>query len=117
MKLKALSIFGLFFGIVLFSAGSANAQIVPVVEKAAKATASGVKKASKATASGVKKGAKGTASVAKNVGEATADGGKWVIVTTWDGTKWVSKKVWWVAKKTGTGTKRVVMGKEKPRKL
>lgn len=127
MKYKSFYILGLFIGLFLFSAGTAKAQLVPFVVKASKATASGVKKGAKGSASLVKKGSKGSASLVKKGSKGTASGvkngsvgaykgGKWVVVKSWDGTKWVSKRVWYVVRKTGTVTKRIIVGEDKRKK-
>jgi hypothetical protein len=104
MLRKGLICFSLVIGIILFFQDRANGQVLGVIKKAGKATASGVKKGSKATASGLKKGSKATASGVKKGSKATASGvkkgslatakgGKWVVVKTWNGSKWVYRKI------------------------
>ncbi|NNF00894.1 MAG: hypothetical protein HKN25_17900 [Pyrinomonadaceae bacterium] len=127
MKYKSFYLLSLFIGLFLFSTGTTKAQLVPWVVKVSKATASTakkgakgsaslVKKGSKGSASGIKKGSKGSASGVKKGSVASYNGGKWVVIKSWDGTKWVSKKVWYVVRKTGTVTKRIIVGEEKTKK-
>ncbi len=143
MKFKMLVCFGLVLGIVLFSYGSANAQVVDAVKKAASktkdVTVGAAKKTgevtkdvavktgevvtedipdktvdvAKASASGAKTGTRKAAHVVKTGFDESVEGGRWLTVKTWDGAKWVSKKVLFGAKKVGTTTKKVVVGDEK----
>lgn len=136
MKIRILTIFAMFLAVVLFSYGSANAQVVDAVKDAASKTkdvtvdaakktkvvvTDGLEKAADTTKDVSVDAAKKTASTSKKIGNYSVDvtegvtgtvyeGGKWFTVTTWDGTKWVSKRVWYATKKAGTATKDAVVG-------
>lgn len=125
--MNAKGVFGLFvfLAVVLFSYGSADAQVPDAVKDAAKKTkdvtvdaakkvgvvvtdnlekgADKTKDATVSTAKAVGKKSKKigshTIDVTENVAGETYEGGKWFMVTTWDGTKWVSKRTWYATKK------------------
>jgi hypothetical protein len=132
MKLRSLGCLGVFFAVVLFSYGSANAQVVDAIKDAASKTKEATKKTTVVVTDNLKKaadktedatvdGAKKTASTSKKIGSYTInktesvagdayEGGKYYTVKTWDGTKWVSKRVWYKTKRAADATKDAVVG-------
>lgn len=122
----------MFFALVLFSYGSAEAQVVDAVKDAASKTKEVTKKTAVVVTDNVKKAAdktedvtvdtaKKTASASKKVGSYSIDvtesaaghayeGGKYYTVKTWDGTKWVSNRVWYKTKKAADATKDAIVG-------
>jgi len=125
MKLNALFALVAFFGAVLFSYSTVNAQseekTKDAVTKTKDVAVQSVKKTSvvvtdmltdsadktKNMASGVgasvvtktQKIGNATISVTDNVTGQAYEGGKWFMVSTWDGAKWVSKREWFPNKK------------------
>jgi hypothetical protein len=129
MKLNALFALVAFFGAVLFSYSTVNAQseektkdavsktkdvAVEPASKTAAATskhtvvvtdavADAAKNAAAATESKPKTTSKSfggnTVTITDNVVGQSFEDGKWLTVTSWDGTKWVSKRQWFPNKK------------------
>lgn len=136
MKKRTLAFFALGFGVVLFSFGSASAQVVDAVKDAADKTKDVTVKVAKksrvvvtdgfTTAAEKTKDVSGdvanktksetksfgarTVIVTENIVDRSKEAGKWAAVTTWDGSKWVTKRVWFVTKKSGKVTKEAVVG-------
>jgi cytochrome c biogenesis protein ResB len=121
MKANLLTAFFVLVGTVLFSYGTANAQVVDAAKDAASKTkdvtvktakktsvvvTDALDKAADKTAEAAKVGASKTKSfgthtvnVTDNVAGQAYEGGRWFMVTTWDGAKWVSKRTWFPDKK------------------
>ncbi len=122
MRLRIVYCFSLILGVVLFSYGTTNAQVVDAVEKVAEVTKEATVETAKKTAEVTKdiakgtkdvtvKGAKKTVKVTKKVYDKGDDvasdtakltkkgakkalnAGEYVTISVWDGTEWVSKKV------------------------
>lgn len=132
MKIRSLTGIGVFFAIVLFSYGSADAQVVDAVKDAASKTKEVTKKtavvvtdkvedaadktkdvtvdAAKKTAKTSKKVGSYSIDVTENVAGHAYEGGKYYTVKTWDGTKWVSNRVWYKTKKAADATKDAIVG-------
>jgi cytochrome c biogenesis protein ResB len=121
MKANLLTAFFVLVGTVLFSYGTANAQVVDAAKDAASKTkdvtvktakktsvvvTDALDKAADKTAEAAKVGASKTKSfgthtvnVTDKVAAQAYEGGRWFMVTTWYGAKWVSKRTWFPDKK------------------
>ena len=138
MKLQNLASVAVFLAAVLFSYGSAEAQVVDAAKEAASKTKEATKKTAVVVTDNLEKAAdktkdatadaaKKTATTSKKIGNYSVDvtenvvgqaekpyeAGKYYTVKTWDGTKWVSNRVWFKTKKAADATKDAVVGDEK----